>query len=55
MPENIADIYKNTPVLRRIRPHNECAKEYYFIIILNRQFKKEAAKALLHGQDFLTS
>lgn len=52
MPENIADIYKNTPVSQPITPHDECAKECYFIIILTCQFMGEPTKAHLHGQDF---
>lgn len=45
-------IYKNTPITRRITPHNRCAKTIYFIVILNRQFMDKPANSRLRGQAF---
>ena len=45
-------INKNTLVLRRIRPHNECVGECYFIVMLNCQFMENTANARLGGQAF---
>ena len=45
-------IYKNTPITRRMTPHNRCAKTIYFIITLNCQFMEKPANARLGGQAF---
>ena len=52
MRNDFGSINKNTPVLRRIRPHNECVSKYYFIIMLNRQFMENTAYARQGGQAF---
>lgn len=45
-------IYKNTPITRRMTPHNRCAKTVYFIITLNCQFIDKPANSRLRGQAF---
>ena len=45
-------IYKNTPITRRMTPHNRCAKTIYFIVILNCQFIEEPANIRLVGWAF---
>lgn len=52
MRNTFGRINKNTPVLRRIRPHNECVGECYFIVILNCQFTENTANTRLGGQAF---
>lgn len=45
-------IYKNTPITRRMTPHNRCANTIYFIVTLNCQFIDKPANARLGGQTF---
>jgi len=52
MRNTLVYIYKNTPITRRMTPHNRCAKTIYFIVTLNCQFIDKPANSRLRGQAF---